>query len=303
MSERPKLILKKKTRDELPRCRECGEVLGSGTYGAIFASSRSPMEVVKGSLRRSGQLGCPEDFKNEFRMSRLVEHVLRIFQSCPWYKSPNRPWAGRPLLQTAHTQDFHMEDGACFFFMSRIFPMEGQQRLLELTPGYEQDRSSRGVADGASGGWLKLGRSSTAALLESLFHVSLADWGELLGRFVGLCHRLGLILNDVEFIVGRLSEQHPPSIFLVDFDKCYLTTPQGCSHTDIQSIERLTLHQFPTQEPSFKEAYAKTLCPRDGMVDRCSPILTLTPEAVRVFLQQADAETECSRGDASCARR
>ena len=303
MNQRPKLLLKKKTRDDLPRCRECGDVIASGTYGAIFASSRSPMEVVKGSLRRAGQLGCPEDFKNEYRMSRLVEHVLRIFQSCPWYQSPNRPWAGKPLLQTAHAQDFHVQEGACFFFMSRIFPLEGQTRLSELTPGYEQDRSSRGVADDAQGGCNKMGWRSTATLLHSLFHIGLSDWGELLGRFVGLCHRLGIILNDVEFIVGRLSEQHPPSIFLVDFDKCYIGSPQGCAHTNIQSIERLTLHQFPTEEPSFKEAYAKTVCPRGGLVDKCSPILTLTAEAVQVILEQVDAEMQCSRGSESCARR
>ena len=292
---RPRLKLNSKTTERpLSRCENCGDVISSGTYGAIFASNQSPVEVIKGSLAKAGELGCPRDLKNEFRMALLVEHVLRIFQSCPWYRSDKRPWHGKTLLHTVHPHNWTLEKGACFFVMSRVFPLDSSMGLIELTPGYPTDRFSNGVITTGKR-WEKLGAPSCDALLRSLFGIDLAAWGELLGRFVGLCHRLGIILNDVEFIVGRLSQEHPPEIFLLDFDKCYLGHSQGCSNIDIHSIERLTLHQFPIDEESFKNAYRKTLCPPHGQVDECSPLKSMTPDTIALLVQQIEAQMQCTR--------
>jgi len=295
-TERPRLLLKPKTaeRRPLPRCEHCGDVISSGTYGAIFASTQSPVEVIKGSLAKEGELGCPRDLRNEFRMALLVEHILKIFQSCPWYKSDRRPWHGKALLQTLHPHDWTFENGACFFSMSRVFPFNSSAGLIELTPGYPTDRFSKGVITGGER-WEKLGATSTNDTLQRLFGIDLAAWGELLGRFAGLCHKLGIILNDVEFILGRLSQEHPPQIFLLDFDKCYMGRPQGCADIDIHSIERLTLHQFPTNEASFREAYRKTLCPPHGQVDECSPLKSITSETIAHIIQQIDVQMHCTR--------
>jgi hypothetical protein len=288
---RRRLQLLPKSKQDYPKCRQCGDVISSGTFGAIYVSTESPVEVIKGSLTHRTGLGCPEDFKNEFRMALFVEHFLKIFQSCPWYTSSKRPWKGRRLVHTAGVHSWRMENGACFYTMDRIFPLE--EELVELTPGYSTDRTSKGVVKGGKS-WIKLGASSTGDLLKRLFGLTLQDWATYLGRFAGLCHRFGLILNDVEFIVGRLGPDHPPQIFLVDFDKCYVTKPGGCADVEIDSIQRLTLHQFPTQEPAFKTAYAKTLCPPGGAVDEASPLKTITPETMRELQLQINAQMHCA---------
>jgi hypothetical protein len=121
-------------------------------------------------------------------------------------------------------------------------------------------------------------------LLRESFGITLDDWAALLGRFVGLCHRAGLVLNDVEFIVGTLGPIHPPQIFLVDFDKVYLRKPAS---GPIESIGRLTLSQFPSDRMAFTQAYKATL--EASLRDDASLLSVVTPSWLASELRNVDA--------------
>jgi len=280
---RAPLRLNRRMDTSMPVCADCEELLTSGTYGAIFSSKQTPAtEVIKGTLRRHGELGCPEDFKNEFRMARLTTKVLDLFNDSAWYRSSSRPWK-RPIVASARPRAWRLEDGGCFYSMDRIYPLPGREELLELTPGRTNDAVVGGALRGLTK-WKKLGAASTDVLLREVFGITLDDWAALLGRFVGLCHRAGLVLNDVEFIVGTLGPIHPPQIFLVDFDKVYLSKPAS---GPIESINRLTLSQFPSDRTAFTQAYKATLeaSPRDD----ASLLSVVTPSWLASELDNVDA--------------
>ena len=151
MDARPRQCRTPAEPTQRPRCRECGDVLLSGTYGIIFASRRSPTEVIKGSIKIAGEEGtCPAYFKQEFKMAHIVYHLLEFFQSQPWYRSAKRPWSGRTFLESVRPYDWKIEAGACFFCMPRLFPVETGAELQELTPGYGRDRRGKGAIGGGS---------------------------------------------------------------------------------------------------------------------------------------------------------
>ena len=248
--------------------------ISSGTYGFIFLSKCDPKRVFKTSVNHPVEKGCPSTFRHEYNVSNFVQkginsHITEIREYPFFATNPSK---------------FGFTDTFCFFAMDYIVPLDNETTLIELRPGDTQLERAKGgtqkarpaMTDGGKGAWTQYGKSAAKRMFAN-GKVPGMDWETYclsMGRFCALCNFMGILLADVEFIVGKTGSK--AGVYVLDFDKVMAINVERIFSDEYR--EKLVTNsfaefghivntadaaysrsQFPHDEKIFNEAYFNQL--------------------------------------------
>ena len=193
--------------------------LASGTYGFIFRSRCDSARVFKVSANHKPGMSCSRSFRHEYNVARFVTKcinsgIAEIEQYALFGTNPSQ---------------FATTDTFCFFAMDYITPIIGQKKLIELMPGdpsLDPSRVEGGVRNARpamtdQGGWMQYGKRATKGLMNSgmIPGMTFELYCTAVGKFCATCNFMGIMLADVEFIVGTAGER--TGVLVLDFDKVH----------------------------------------------------------------------------------
>lgn len=239
--------------------------ISSGTYGYIFKSVCNPYRVFKTSVQYDVGAFCPVSLKHEYNVSRFISSLIA---------SDECDIAGYPFFST-NSSKFMTTDTFCFFAMDYIRPIEAQTMLIELMPGDSTLKDGFRKAKplmAEHGTWLQYGHKATKELLDSgvVENMNFNIYCDTMGKFCAACNFLGILLADVEFIVGFNGNR--TGVFVLDFDKA-IALDEETIYTDVYQgkletlrfdefgtmrgvgFDSYSLAQFPYTEEAFNDAY------------------------------------------------
>lgn len=268
--------------------------IASGTYGFIFRSKCDSNRVFKASVNHELGASCPASFKHEHDVSNFITKLL----SSEYADMIDYNFYGTNPSHFASTDTF------CFFAMDYIVPVANQSTLIELMPGEQTlDRLEDGFRNARpamtnTGGWLQYGKRATKELLNARFAGDM-DFDEYctgMGRLCASCNFMGILLADVEFIVGSNGKQK--GVFVLDFDKVMALDQEVVFTEKYRSnLAALSFDQFGTPEGVGFDSYALIQFPytepyfNDAYTDHMKRLLGLSKPAVERWMQATGRNT------------
>ena len=162
---------------------------------------------MKGSREPHEGNVCPSWFQNEYVMRKEIADALESVRGYHCFLNKFR---------VVRYDDMRVENRRCFIDMDKIEPIASE--LYMLAAGLDADAFDlRGTSTGK--GWRELGKNKINWFLSSHYNRFYGEYARCLGAFVGACHALDVVPQDVEYFAAKIGDEK--IIAVVDFDKTF----------------------------------------------------------------------------------